>query len=66
MFRVGDFVLCRYYTDIQYIAKITNIKNDFNASVDICCESNSKRTFEIESIDVEISRLSPIDTSLLV
>lgn len=65
MFRVGDFVLCKYYTGIQYIGKIVGFKDNFTVHLEICCESYSKRTFETELIDVEISMLSHIDCSLI-
>lgn len=65
MFRIGDFVLCKYYTGIQYIGKIVEFKTDYIILLEICSESYSKRTFETEIIEVEKSMLSHIDCSLI-
>lgn len=64
MFFKGDFIVCTYYTNINYIAKILSFPNEYTVQLELCCESFSKRTYDTEIIEIERSRISPLDISL--
>lgn len=66
MLSKGDFIICTYYTNINYIAKILSFPSEYTVALELCCESFSKRTYDTEIIEIERTRISPLDISLAI
>lgn len=65
MLRIGDFVLCKYYTGIHYIGKVIGFKGEYVVQVEICDDACAKRTFETDIIEIERDMIFEIDCSIL-